>query len=144
MKIQMRWAKTRTNTFPAAAKSRLQDKHFKKRLWHAYAVWRELKRNLRIQIDKYLERIASGAEKWEKRVKVARPGKKGENGGEAAATMTLNEPVYGVRVAKVKQEIKARISTLKRRRRRQGWGGMSKRKGEVLPTGSGDESCNVK
>lgn len=83
-------------------------------------MWRELKRNLRIQIDKYLERIASGAEKWEKRVKVARPGKKGENDGEAAATMTLNEPVYGVRVAKVKQEIKARISTLKRRRRRQG------------------------
>jgi len=49
-------------------------------------------------------------------------GENGENGGKAAATMTLNEPVYGVRVAKVKQEIKARISTLKRRRRRQGNG----------------------
>jgi len=34
-----------------------------------------------------------------------------------ATTMTLNERVYGVRIAKVKQEIKARISTLKRRRR---------------------------
>lgn len=45
-------------------------------------------------------------------------GKAGGAGGPKAATMTLNEPVYGVRVAKVKQEIKARISTLKRRRRR--------------------------
>jgi len=89
-------------------------------------VWCELKRNLRIQIDKYLERIASGGGekgKWEKQGESkGKAGENGENGGKAAATMTLNEPVYGVRVAKVKQEIKARISTLKRRRRRQGNG----------------------
>lgn len=61
MKIQMQWAEqVQTLAFHQGAvpKSGLQDKHFKKRLWHAYAVWYELKRNLRIQIDKYLKRIA--------------------------------------------------------------------------------------
>jgi len=66
--------------------------------------WARIERNLCIQIDKYLERI------------VGYPACLAE-GEFKGTTMTLNERVYGVRIAKVKQEIKARISTLKRRRR---------------------------
>lgn len=68
-----------------------------------------IERNWRIQIDKYLERIVGYIMCVFLPFCQARERK--------GATMTLNERVYGVRVAKVKQEIKARISTLKRRRR---------------------------